>query len=569
MSTKSRLIFVTGGVCSSLGKGIACASIGCLLEARGYKVALMKFDPYINVDPGTMSPYQHGEVYVTDDGAETDLDIGYYERFTNSMPITRINSVSTGQIYETVIKKERRGGYLGKTVQLIPHITDEIKERVYTVANKGNPDFVICEIGGTVGDIEGFPFLEAIRQLGWELGPKQVAYIHLTLIPNITAAGELKTKPTQHSVNKLREIGIQPNILMCRCPSAMSKEMRDKIALFCNIAPSNVVSARDISSTIYEIPLVYWDEGIDDLVLNHFNLKSTEPDMKQWKKFVNTVKNPRKGPVKIAVVGKYIKLQDAYRSIYDALLHGSAANNAGLEIVKIHSEELEKKGIGKAFEGVDGILVPWGFGKRGVQGKLMAIQYARENNIPFFGICLGMQSSVIEIARNVLNLQDASSTEFEPDSPNPVISLLNEQTKVVDKGGTMRLGGYPCILMRGTKAHAAYGADQITERHRHRWEFNYDYKKFFEDKGLLLSGSSPDGRLVEIVELKEHPWFVGCQFHPELTSRPLNPHPLFKAFIKAALKQKNGEVTKGNKKSSSSSKKAITKVAVKKSSKKK
>ncbi len=544
--------------------------MACLLEARGYKVALMKFDPYINVDPGTMSPYQHGEVYVTDDGAETDLDIGYYERFTNSMPITRINSVSTGQIYESVIKRERRGGYLGKTVQLVPHITDEIKSRVMAVSQKGNPDFVICEIGGTVGDIEGFPFLEAIRQLGWELGPKEVLYVHLTLIPHVAAAGELKTKPTQHSVNKLREIGIQPNILMCRCPSPMTKDMRDKIALFCNIAPQYVVSARDISSTIYEVPLVYWEEGIDDLVLEYFDLKSTEPDMREWKKIVNIIKNPRKGPVKIAVVGKYIKLQDAYRSIYDALIHGSVANNAGLEIVKIHSEEIEKKGVAELLSDVDGILVPWGFGKRGVPGKLQAIRYARENNIPFFGICLGMQSLVIEFAQNVLNLPDASSTEFDPDTPNPVISLLYEQKKVVDKGGTMRLGAYPCILIRKTKAQTAYGEDQISERHRHRWEFNYDYKKLFEDAGLVISGSSPDGRLVEIVELQDHPWYVGCQFHPELTSRPRKPHPLFKAFIKAALKHqslKNGVYTK---KAASSKNRKLTKskTAAKKSRKK-
>lgn len=561
MKTSSRFIFVTGGVCSSLGKGIACASIGCLLEARGYKVALMKFDPYINVDPGTMSPYQHGEVYVTDDGAETDLDIGYYERFTNSMPITRMNSVSTGQIYETVIRRERKGGYLGKTVQLVPHITDEIKSRVLAVSQKGNPDFVICEIGGTVGDIEGFPFLEAIRQLGWEMGPKQVAYIHLTLVPNIAAAGELKTKPTQHSVNKLREIGIQPNILMCRCPSALTKEMRDKIALFCNISPKYVVSARDISTTIYEIPLVYWEEGIDELVLDFFDLKSTEPNMRDWKKFVNLIKNPKKGPVKIAVVGKYIKLQDAYRSIYDALIHGGVANNTGLEIVKVHSEEIEKKGLVKSLEGVDGILVPWGFGKRGIPGKLKAIQYARENNIPFFGICLGMQCSVVEFAQNVLNLPDASSTEFEPETSNPVICLMNEQTKVMDKGGTMRLGAYPCMLMRGTKAHAAYGSDMASERHRHRWEFNYDYRKMYEDKGLILSGVSPDGRLVEIIELKNHPWFLGCQFHPELSSRPLKPHPLFKAFIKAALKYKTGEPL--NEVKSVSSKKSDKKKAAK------
>ncbi len=538
MEHSTRFIFVTGGVCSSLGKGIACASIGCLLEARGYKVSLQKFDPYINVDPGTMSPYQHGEVYVTEDGAETDLDVGYYERFTHSK-ITHKNSVSTGQIYETVIKKERRGGYLGKTVQLVPHVTDEIKRRIYEVAEDCKPDFQICEIGGTVGDIEGYPFLESIRQVGWELGRERVLYIHLTLVPLISAAGEFKTKPTQHSVNKLREIGIQPAILLCRTPHALNREMKEKIALFCNLPPNAVVSARDIKSTIYEIPLVYRDEGLDDLVTDYFGLNRGEPDMRDWKKIVSIIKNPRKGPVTIAVVGKYINLQDAYRSIYDALIHGGIGNKAEVLIRRVHAEEIEKKGPDQLLQDVDGILVPWGFGKRGTHGKVMAIQYARTHQIPYFGICLGMQCSVVEFAQHVLGLNNASSTEFEPDTEHPVISLMDEQRKIVDKGGTMRLGAYPCVLKRGSKARSAYGQDEIQERHRHRWEFNYDYRELFEKQGFLVSGTSPDGQLVEIIELKDHPWFLGCQFHPELKSRPREPHPLFKAFIKAALKYKD------------------------------
>ncbi len=541
MKEQTKFIFVTGGVCSSLGKGVACASIGCLLEARGYSVALQKFDPYINVDPGTMSPYQHGEVYVTEDGAETDLDLGYYERFTSSL-ITRKNSVSTGQIYDSVIKRERRGGYLGKTVQLVPHITGEIKNRIHEVAEESKPDFQICEIGGTVGDIEGYPFLESIRQIGWELGGGRVLYIHLTLVPLIAAAGEYKTKPTQHSVNKLREIGVQPSILLCRTSTPLNREMKEKIALFCNLPPQAVVSARDIKTSIYEIPLAYREEGLDDLVMTHFGLTSGEPDMKDWKKIVNAIKNPRHGPVRIGVVGKYIKLQDAYRSIFDALNHGGIANRTSIDIIKVHAEELEKKNADELLGNLAGILVPWGFGKRGTQGKIKAIQYARKNKIPFFGICLGMQCSVVEFARNQLGLEDASSTEFEPDTEYPVISLMDEQRNIVDKGGTMRLGAYPCILKGGTKARAAYGTDEISERHRHRWEFNYDFLEQFENAGFIVSGTSPDGHLVEIVEIKDHPWFVGCQFHPELRSRPRNPHPLFKAFIKAALEhsERNG-----------------------------
>ena len=531
----TRFIFVTGGVCSSLGKGVACASMGCLLEARGHTVALQKYDPYINVDPGTMSPYQHGEVYVTDDGAETDLDLGYYERFT-SCKISCKSSISTGQIYESVIKRERRGGYLGKTVQLVPHITDEIKQRIYAVAEEEKPDFQICEIGGTVGDIEGYPFLEAIRQVEWELGRERVLFVHLTLVPVISVAGEVKTKPTQHSVNKLREIGIQPSILLCRTPVALNREMKEKIALFCNIPPHAVVSARDIQSTIYEIPIAYRDEGLDKLVVDFFKVGNGDPDLREWKRIVSIIKNPRKGPVKIAVVGKYIRLQDAYRSIYDALIHGGVGNNARVEIMPVHAEEIAKKGAHELLKHADGILVPWGFGKRGTLGKVQTIEYARKKKIPFFGICLGMQCSVVEFARNQLKYKDASSTEFEPDTDYPVISLMNEQRKIVDKGGTMRLGAYPCVLKKGTKARAAYGEEKISERHRHRWEFNNEYREAYEKAGFVFSGTSPDEHLVEIVELKDHPWFVGCQFHPELKSRPRTPHPLFKAFIKAALK---------------------------------
>ncbi|NPU97419.1 MAG: CTP synthase [Candidatus Omnitrophica bacterium] len=534
LNPSTRFIFVTGGVCSSLGKGVACASTGCLLEARGYSVTLQKLDPYINVDPGTMSPYQHGEVYVTEDGAETDLDLGYYERFTHA-PITRKCSVSTGQIYDAVIKRERKGGYLGKTVQLIPHITDEIKRRVAEVSEDSKPDFQICEIGGTVGDIEGYPFLEAIRQIGWELGPNRVLFIHLTLVPLISVAGEVKTKPTQHSVNKLREIGIQPSILLCRTSVPLTREMKEKIALFCNIPPQAVVSARDIQTTIYEIPLAYREEGLDDLVVQHFGLNGGEPDMREWKKIVAMIKNPPRGPVKIGVVGKYIRLQDAYRSLYDAIIHGGLANRAGVEICPIHAEEVEKKGAAELLAGLDGILVPWGFGKRGIEGKIEAVRYARERRIPFFGVCLGMQCSVIEFARHCLNMPAASSTEFDPDTAHPVISLMDEQRKVVDKGGTMRLGAYPCLLKKGTKAREAYGREEVFERHRHRWEFNNLYRETFETSGFIVSGTSPDGHLVEIVELKDHPWFLGCQFHPELKSRPRAPHPLFKAFIRAAL----------------------------------
>ncbi len=538
MGIDTKFIFVTGGVCSSLGKGVACASLGRLLEARDLKVVLQKFDPYINVDPGTMSPYQHGEVFVTDDGAETDLDLGYYERFTSSV-VGSANSVSTGQVYEAVIARERRGGYLGKTVQMIPHITDEIKHRVQLLADSVDADVQIVEIGGTVGDIEGYPFLEAIRQFGWERGKRFTMYVHLTLIPHISVAQEFKTKPTQHSVNKLREIGIQPDILLCRTAKPLSREMKEKIGLFCNLSPDSVISARDIESTIYEIPLMYREEGLDDLVVDHFGLGGrAHPNLRTWRRMVNTIKDPSKGPITVTVIGKYINLQDAYRSIYDGLVHGGIKHDCKVEIRKVHAEEVEKQGPEELLAGTDAILVPWGFGKRGIEGKIASIRHARENKIPFLGICLGMQCSVVEFARHVAGLEDASSTEFFPKTPHPVISLMDEQRKIVDKGGTMRLGAYPCVLKSKTKAVAAYGKKEISERHRHRWEFNNQYRDQMESLGMTISGTSPDGKLVEIVELKEHPWFVACQFHPELKSRPWDPHPLFAGLVGAAIKHK-------------------------------
>ncbi|MBE7558032.1 CTP synthase [bacterium] len=529
---ETRYVFVTGGVCSSLGKGVAAASLGCLLESRGYKVALQKFDPYINVDPGTMSPYQHGEVYVTDDGAETDLDLGYYERFTNSV-VTRLNSVSTGQVYDAVIKRERRGGYLGKTVQVIPHITDEIKRRIVELSEYSKADIQIIEIGGTVGDIEGVPFLEAIRQMALEVGRARALFIHLTLIPLVGGANELKTKPTQHSVMKLREIGISPDILLCRVPRRMSKEMRDKIALFCNVQPDSVVNALDIKSTVYEIPLMYQKEGLDELVLSKFGLPAADRDLASWRKVVDIITTSTRH-VRIGVVGKYIKLQDSYRSIYDGLIHGGVANRVHVDIVKIFSEDLEEKGKVRRLANLDGILVPWGFGKRGTEGKIAAISYARKNKLPFFGICLGMQLSVAEFARNACKLKGANSTELDPNTPHPVICLMEEQKAIVDKGGTMRLGAYPCVLEPDSLVGLAYGAREISERHRHRYEFNNAYRDVMEAAGMRFSGTSPNGELVEIIELVDHPWFVACQFHPELKSRPRNPHPLFREFIRAA-----------------------------------
>ncbi|HAJ56755.1 MAG TPA: CTP synthase [Candidatus Omnitrophica bacterium] len=531
----TKFIFITGGVVSSLGKGIACASIGKILEARGFKVALVKCDPYINVDPGTMNPFQHGEVYVTDDGAETDLDLGHYERFTHAR-LTKNNNITTGKIYFSVISKERRGDYLGKTVQVVPHITDEIKGSIKKLSEGGHNDIVIVEIGGTVGDIESLPFLEAIRQLKQELGAMNAINIHLTLIPYIRSADEIKTKPTQHSVGKLREIGIQPEILLCRSEKSIDLDVKQKIALFCNVREGAVIEALDVKS-IYEVPLMFKKDGLDDLILNCLRLKSKKGDLRSWSQdVVGVVKDP-KAACRIAVVGKYITLQDAYKSIYEALIHGGISNHAKVEIVKIDSEDVKTHRVRDLFCDVDGILVPGGFGYRGIEGKINAIEFARKEGIPYFGICLGMQTAVIEFARNACGLDDANSTEFNSKTPYPVISLLEEQKNVKAKGASMRLGAYPARIASGTKAHAAYKKGLISERHRHRYEFNKDFKKALEKHGMIVSGVSPNGLLVEIVELKDHPWFVAVQFHPEFKSKPDCAHPLFREFVKAALKK--------------------------------
>jgi len=533
----TKYIFVTGGVVSSLGKGIASASLAKVLESRGLRVAIMKCDPYLNVDPGTMNPYQHGEVYVTEDGAETDLDLGHYERFT-SAPITKVNNVTAGKIYYSVISKERRGEYLGATVQVIPHITDEIKVHLRAIAKERTYDVVICEIGGTVGDIESLPFLEAIRQMKQDMGRQNALDIHLTLIPYIRTADELKTKPTQHSVGRLREIGIQPDILLCRTEKPLSDEVRQKISLFCNVKQEQVIQAQDVRD-IYEVPLVWQEENLDQLVVDMLELKCGKGDLSDWKKnVVDRVLNPSES-VRIAVVGKYINLQDAYKSIYEALRHAGIAHNAEVLIKKVDAEILYKSNPDSHLSDCDGILVPGGFGDRGLDGKIKAIRYARENKIPFFGICLGMQCAVIEFARNVCRMPRANSTEIDKSTPFPVISLLDEQKRVVDYGGTMRLGSYPCRVKKGTKLYAAYRRLRIHERHRHRYEYNNKYKVRLEQNGLVVSGFSPNGRLVEVVELMGHPWFVGCQFHPEFKSKPDHPHVLFKNFVKASIKQKN------------------------------
>ena len=531
----TKYIFVTGGVVSSLGKGIASASIGKILEVRGFKVTLVKCDPYINVDPGTMNPFQHGEVYVTDDGAETDLDLGHYERFTNAY-LTKDNNITTGKIYYSVITKERQGDYLGKTVQVIPHITDEIKDSIKKLSKGGQPDIVIVEIGGTVGDIESLPFLEAIRQLKQEMGPSNAINIHLTLVPYIRSAEEIKTKPTQHSVGKLREIGIQPEILLCRSEKPISQDLKKKIALFCNVHEDAVIEAIDVKS-IYEVPLLYKEDCLDELILNYLKLTPKKGNLEHWhEKVVGVLKNP-KHSCRIAVVGKYITLQDAYKSIYEALIHGGIANEARVEIVKIDSEELESPSGHNLLKGVDGILVPGGFGHRGIEGKINAIEFARREKVPYFGICLGMQTAVIEFARNVCRLKNANSTECDPKTPYPVISLLEEQKKVKAKGATMRLGAYPARLIAKTHSYEAYGKPLISERHRHRYEFNKKYQKVFEKHGMKIAGVSPNGKLVEIVELKDHPWFVAVQFHPEFKSKPDCAHPLFREFVKAALQR--------------------------------
>jgi CTP synthase len=533
-----KYIFITGGVVSSLGKGIVSSSVGKLLEARGLRVIIMKCDPYLNVDPGTMSPYQHGEVYVTEDGAETDLDLGHYERFTN-VEITKLNNITTGKIYFSVINKERRGDYLGATVQVVPHITDEIKSAIKGVSKDRSVDVVICEIGGTVGDIESLPFLEAIRQFRHDIGRDNALNIHLTLIPYLRVADEIKTKPTQHSVGKMREIGIQPDILLCRTEKRLSKEVRAKIGLFCNVETENVIQALDVQE-IYEVPLALKEEGLDEIIVKllKLNCEDGSEKLKSWKvNVVDKVLNPTKHVV-IGVVGKYMELQDAYKSIYEALKHGGIANDAKVILRKIDAEDVISHGPEKFLKEVSGILVPGGFGDRGIEGKIRAIKYARETKIPFFGICLGMQCAVIEFSRNVCGMNRANSTEFNKTTPFPVISLLEEQKRVQNLGGTMRLGSYACTLKRGTKAFKAYGKESIHERHRHRYEFNNKYKAKMETGGMVISGTSPNGRLVEIVEIADHPWFIGCQFHPEFRSKPDHAHPLFREFVKASLAHK-------------------------------
>jgi len=527
----AKYIFVTGGVVSSLGKGLAAASIGCLLESRGLKVNLMKFDPYLNVDPGTMSPFQHGEVFVTDDGAETDLDLGHYERFTHAK-LSRDNNWTTGRIYEQIIAKERRGDYLGKTVQVIPHVTNEIKSAMKKVAQ--DVDVAIVEIGGTVGDIESLPFMEAIRQMRQELGRKNTLFMHVTLVPFIAAAQELKTKPTQHSVKELLSIGIQPDILLCRTDRFLSKDIKGKIALFCNVEEEAVITAKDVAS-IYEVPLVFSREGVDTLVLRYLHLEPKDQDLKQWEEVVRRVYNP-KADVTIGIVGKYVEYEDSYKSLKEALVHGALAHNLKLTVNWIEAEGLEAgdRACEEQLSDYDGLLVPGGFGKRGIEGMLHAIRYAREGKVPYFGICLGMQTACIEFARNVCGLAEANSSEFDPATPHRVIYKLRELTGVEELGGTMRLGAWTCKFESGTLAHKIYGQDEISERHRHRYEFNREYEETLTAAGLRISGSTPDGTYVEMIELPDHPHFVGCQFHPEFKSKPLEPHPLFKAFIGAA-----------------------------------
>jgi len=529
----TKYVFVTGGVCSSLGKGVAASSLGALLEARGFSVSLQKIDPYINVDPGTMSPFQHGEVYVTDDGAETDLDLGHYERFTHTR-LTRLSSVSTGQIYQAVIQREREGGYLGQTVQMIPHVTDEIKARIRQAAEQSGADIHIVELGGTVGDFEGIPFLEAIRQFGQEMGRRSVLYIHLTLVPQVGVGAERKTKPTQHSVKELREIGIIPDILLCRSSRLLSRDMQEKIALFCNVTPEAVITARDIETTIFEIPRTLSDQGLDDLVLERFGLEAPKADLSDWDRIVQILRHPRQ-EVTIGIIGKYTQLHDAYKSIDKALIAGGLPHESRVHILRIESSTLEHGDVERHLEPCDGILIPGGFGARGLEGKIQAARYARENKVPFFGICLGLQCAVIEYARGVLGLEGASSTELDPDTPHPVISLLSEQRAITELGGTMRLGAYPCALLPGTKARTAYGTQEVSERHRHRYEFNSAYRSRFEDGGFIVSGLYQEKDLVEIIELREHPWFIAVQFHPEFKSRPRKPHPLFAGLVGAAL----------------------------------
>jgi len=535
-----KYIFFTGGVVSSLGKGLAAAALGTLLELRGLKVILQKFDPYLNVDPGTMSPFQHGEVYVLDDGAETDLDLGHYERFTSCV-LSQLNNLTSGQVYETVIKKERRGDYLGKTVQVIPHVTNEIKDRIKEVADKMGGDVIITEIGGTVGDIEGLPFLEAIRQFSHDVGTENVLFVHVTLVPFLKAAGELKTKPTQQSVAKLREIGIMPQVIICRSDQPLEKEVRDKIALFSNVAKKAVITGRDVDQTIYEVPLHLHKEGLDTIVCELLNLQTKEPSLAPWERVVERIKNPKR-EVKIAVVGKYMGLQDAYKSIYEAFTHAGAEHDCRVLYSNVDAEDIERQGAEALLAGRDGILIPGGFGDRGIEGKVAAAKYARENNIPFTGLCLGMQIATIEFARNVCGLQDANSTEFNRKTPHPVICLMEEQEGVKDLGGSMRLGTSKTEIVPGTKAAELYGGQtQVYERHRHRYEFNQAYRKQMEEAGFVISGYSEELQLAEVIELPNHPFFVATQYHPEFLSKPNRPHPLFYGLVKAAIAHKEGQ----------------------------
>lgn len=538
--SQTKYIFVTGGVTSSLGKGIIAASLAKLLQSRGYKTTIQKLDPYINVDPGTLNPYEHGECYVTDDGAETDLDLGHYERFLN-VRTSQANNVTTGRIYQSVIDKERRGEFLGKTVQVVPHITNEIKERVQLLGNSGEYDIVITEIGGTVGDIESLPYIEAVRQLLWELGDTNGIVIHLTLVPYLSAAGELKTKPTQHSVKTLMESGIKADILVCRTEHEISDEIKDKLALFCNVKREAVIQSID-ASTIYDVPILMQEEGLDTVVLQKLALPDNQdPDLTQWNEFLKRHKNP-KNEVTIGLVGKYVELQDSYKSILEAFIHAGAKNEVSVNVRSVHSEYITAKNVESKLKGLDGILVAPGFGERGVEGKIKAVQYARENNIPFFGICLGMQMAVIEYARNVLGIKDASSIEMDENTPNPVISLMEEQKSITNKGGTMRLGAWGCKLIEGSLVKKVYNGEvEISERHRHRYEFNNEYKVRLENSGLMTSGINTETNLVEIVELKNHPWFIGVQYHPEYKSTVANPHPLFIGFVKAALLHKKAQ----------------------------
>ena len=534
-----KYIFLTGGVVSSLGKGLTAASLGTLLEARGLKVTLQKFDPYLNVDPGTMSPFQHGEVYVLDDGAETDLDLGHYERFTHS-ELTQFNNLTSGRVYQTVLEKERRGDYLGKTVQVIPHVTDEIKQRIKEVGEQTGADVVITEIGGTTGDIEGLPFLEAIREFALECGRGNAIFVHVTYVPYIRAAGELKTKPTQQSVAKLREIGIVPDILVCRTEKPINEEMRQKISLFCNVPVDGVIEEIDVEHSIYEVPLMLQREKMDALVCQELGLETSPADMSEWEAVIQRIIKPQH-QVRIGVIGKYIHLQDAYKSVYEAVTHAGGANDCAIEIVRVDSEDIERDGAAAYLAEMDGILVPGGFGERGVEGKVLAAQYARENNVPYLGLCLGMQIACIEFARHALGLDGAHSAEFDAQTPHPIIALLDEQQNITDMGGTMRLGAQACALTPGSKAAELYGTEEINERHRHRYEFNNAYREQFEAQDFVFSGTSPDGNLVELIELKNHPYFMATQAHPEFKSKPVQAHPLFAGFIKAAHERANGK----------------------------